>query len=72
MHGDYVHLAPGARLGGAVKVGEGAFVGIGAAVREGIEIGSWSFAGMGAAVVGSIPPKTMVYGNPAQEIRRVD
>ena len=49
----------------------GARVGGGAIVLPGIEIGEEAFVGAGAVVTKDVPPKTIVYGNPARPVRDV-
>jgi acetyltransferase-like isoleucine patch superfamily enzyme len=49
----------GARIGGA------------AVLCPGIEIGEEAFVGAGAVVVGDVPPRAVVVGNPARQIREV-
>ena len=39
---DFVHIAPGARLCGAVRVGEGTLVGVGVGIAPGAVIPAWS------------------------------
>lgn len=63
--GNYVHIAPGVRLGGQVVVGEGALVGIGAMVTPRLRIGAWSFIGAGLLVHHDVPDGVKVVGNPA-------
>jgi sugar O-acyltransferase (sialic acid O-acetyltransferase NeuD family) len=65
--GQFAQIAPGAHLGGAVRVGEGALVGIGATVRERIQIGAWATVGAGSVVVKDVAPHTMVFGERAIE-----
>ena len=65
--GSHAHIGPGARLGGTITVRQGAFVGVGAAVIPGLSIGAWSIVGAGSVVTQDVPPKAMVYGNPARE-----
>lgn len=64
--GDYVHVSPGARLAGGVKVGKGSWIGIGAVVREGITIGCNVLVGAGAVVVSDVPDGEVVIGVPAK------
>jgi acetyltransferase-like isoleucine patch superfamily enzyme len=68
---DHSHVAPGARLGSAVTVGEGAHVGIGTCVRQCIRIGRNSVVGAGAAVVSDVPDDTVAVGVPARLLRKV-
>jgi acetyltransferase-like isoleucine patch superfamily enzyme len=37
----------------------------------GIEVGEEAFVGAGAVVTKDVPPKTVVVGNPARQIREV-
>jgi UDP-2-acetamido-3-amino-2,3-dideoxy-glucuronate N-acetyltransferase len=49
----------------------GARVGGGAVLLPGIEIGEEAFVGAGAVVLKDVPPRTVVVGNPARQIREV-
>ena len=64
--GNYVHIAPGVRLGGQVVVGEGTLVGIGAMVTPRLHIGAWSVVGAGSLVHHDVPDGVTVVGNPAR------
>jgi len=64
--GDFVHVAPGVRLGGGVSLGEGAFLGIGAVAVPGARVGAWAVVGAGATVVREIPPGVIAVGTPAR------
>ena len=63
---DYVHVAPGANLGGEVTVGRGVLVGIGATVLPQRRLGDWSTIGAGAVVTKDIPNRVTAVGVPAQ------
>jgi len=65
---DFVHISPGARLAGNVRVGAGSWIGIGAVVREGVRIGSDVMVGAGATVINDIPDNTRVAGVPARAL----
>jgi acetyltransferase EpsM len=65
---DYVHISPGATLGGRVTVGEGTQIGIGASVLPGIKIGKWCMIGAGAVVTKNIPDGVIAVGVPAKII----
>ncbi len=67
--GDYVHIAPGGRLGGGITVGEGSFLGIGASVIPGVRIGRWSIVGAGAVVTADLPDNCTAVGVPAKVIK---
>ena len=49
----------------------GARVGGGAVLCPGIEIGEEAFIGAGSVVTKDVPPRTIVVGNPARQIREV-
>lgn len=66
---DYVHISPGAALGGTVKVGQGTHIGIGAAVRNNIQICYNCTVGAGAAVVDDITEVGTYVGVPARKIK---
>ncbi|WP_082376629.1 acetyltransferase [Ahrensia marina] len=64
--GDFVTLAPGAKVNGDITIGDNAYIGSGAVIRQGITIGSGATVGMGAVVVRDVPPEATVVGNPAK------
>lgn len=66
---DGVHIGPGAKLAGCVKVGANTFIGTGAVVLPRITIGANVIVGAGSVVTKDIPGNTVVYGNPAKLIR---
>lgn len=55
-----------------VRIGDGAFIGIGASVLMGVTIGEGAYVGAGAVVVDDVPDHTLVVGNPARVTRRFD
>ena len=65
-----VHVSPGARLAGAVRVGRLSWIGIGASVRQSINIGCNVNVGAGAAVVNDIDHSMTVVGVPARDLGR--
>ncbi|WP_106816263.1 NeuD/PglB/VioB family sugar acetyltransferase [Microbacterium timonense] len=65
---DFATLAAGVSLGGTVQVGEAAYLGMNASVRQGLAIGSESTVGMGAVVLEHVPAEATWAGVPAREI----
>lgn len=66
--GDFVTLAPGSKVNGAVTIGDHAYIGSGAVLRQGITIGAGATVGMGAVVNRDVPPGITVVGNPARPL----
>jgi sugar O-acyltransferase (sialic acid O-acetyltransferase NeuD family) len=67
--GDFVTLAPAAKVHGNVTIADRAYIGAGAMIRQGVHIGASAVVGMGAVVVKDVPPNTTVVGNPAVALR---
>lgn len=65
----HAHIAPGTRLAGNVRVGEGTLVGIGTTVIPGIRIGARSVVGAGSVVIRDLPDYCVAVGNPARVIK---
>jgi acetyltransferase-like isoleucine patch superfamily enzyme len=55
-----------------VRIGRGAFLGVGSAVLRGVTVGEHGYVAAGAVVTDDVPPFTVVVGNPAKPIRRYD
>jgi sugar O-acyltransferase (sialic acid O-acetyltransferase NeuD family) len=68
----HAHLAPGVVTAAEVRVGEGAFLALGAKILPRISIGEWSVVGAGAVVTERVPNRVTVAGCPAREVRRHD
>ena len=69
--GDFVTLAPAAKINGAVTLEDHVYVGTGAMIRQGtperpMVIGKGAVIGMGAVVTKSVPAGAIVVGNPAR------
>jgi sugar O-acyltransferase (sialic acid O-acetyltransferase NeuD family) len=75
--GDYVTFAPGVRCNGNVRIGDHAYVGSGAIIKNGtpdkpLVIGAGAVVGMGAVVTRDVAPGAVVVGNPAREMAAKD
>src|SRR5438552_1531703 len=64
----HAQVGPGCHLAGRVVVGEGAFLGTGAAVTPGRQIGAWATVGAGAVVIDDIAEGSKVGGVPARSL----
>ena len=67
--GDFVSIAPGATLGGNVRIGEFSAVSLGANVIHGVTVGAHAVIGAGSVVVRDVPDCAIAYGVPARVVR---
>lgn len=72
--GDYVTFAPGVRCNGNVHIGDDAYIGSGAIIRQGtldkpLRIGAGAVIGMGAVVTKDVPAGVTAIGNPARPMK---
>jgi sugar O-acyltransferase (sialic acid O-acetyltransferase NeuD family) len=65
----FVSIGPGAVLSGGVTLGRGAVIGAGAVVLPKIAVGENAVVAAGAVVTRSVPPQTLVAGNPARILK---
>lgn len=68
--GDFVTFAPAVRCNGSVTIGDGAYIGANAVIRQGLTIGEGSTIGMGAVVTKNVPAGETWAGNPARPLTR--
>ena len=55
-----------------VRIGDGAFLGVGVIVLPGVSVGQNACVGAGAVVTADVPARSVAVGNPARVIRRWD
>lgn len=68
--GDFVHLSPGAHLGGSVQVGHSGWIGLGVSIINNINIAEQTIIGAGSVVIRNVDAYTVVAGNPAAFLRK--
>lgn len=66
--GAFVTFAPAVRCNGNVTIGDGAYIGAGAVIRQGLSIGAGATVGMGAVVTRDVPAGETWAGNPARPL----
>ncbi|GGH98113.1 NeuD/PglB/VioB family sugar acetyltransferase [Arthrobacter liuii] len=65
---DFATFAAGVSLGGGVRIGRAASLGMNCSVRERTSVGAYATVGMGAAVLSNVPDGETWIGVPAHEI----
>ncbi|MGI8663298.1 MAG: acyltransferase [Acidimicrobiales bacterium] len=58
--------------GGAIVIEAGAYLGWGCVIGPGVRVGAGAFVGEGAVVLDDVAAHSVVYGNPATVVRRLD
>ncbi|WP_290772836.1 acetyltransferase [Anaerofustis sp.] len=66
---DYVHISPGVHMGGAVKVGERSWIGVGSSIKNNININCDVVIGAGSVVIKEITEEGTYVGSPVRKIR---
>ncbi len=67
---DFATFAAGASLGGGVRIGRAAYLGMNSSIRERTSVGAYATVGMGAAVLSNVPDGETWVGVPAHAIDR--
>jgi sugar O-acyltransferase (sialic acid O-acetyltransferase NeuD family) len=73
--GDFVTFAPSVKCNGNIEIGDHAYIGTGAIIKQGrpgkpLKIGAGAVVGMGAVVTKNVPAGETVIGNPARPLSR--
>jgi acetyltransferase-like isoleucine patch superfamily enzyme len=55
-----------------IAIGDDAWISFGAAILKGVKVGQGAIVGAGSVVTEDVPPWTVVAGNPARVIRKLD
>ena len=71
LQGGFPKTSPGTK-DKAVSIGDDVWIGFNAVIMKGVTIGEKSIIGAGAMVLHDVPPYTIVGGNPAKVIGKVD
>ena len=69
---NYCVLGPRAIINGEVKIESGSTIGAGAVILQGMTIGNGAVVAIGAVVGMNVEPYTVVAGNPARTVRRLE
>lgn len=64
--GPDVHLGPGTRLAGSVKIGEMTVIGTGSSIIPKLNIGAYVVVGAGSVIVRNLPDRVKAFGNPGR------
>jgi sugar O-acyltransferase (sialic acid O-acetyltransferase NeuD family) len=72
MVGDSTFIAHGCAISGSVTIGEQVFVGVGSIVLPRLKIGDGSVIGGGAVVIDDVEPNSVMVGNPAKVLRKLE
>ena len=65
--GEATIIGGGAYLSGSIRVGRNCWISPNCSIRQKLTIGEEAIVGIGAVVVHDVPPRAMVYGNPARK-----
>ena len=63
---DFVHISPGVKTSGGVKIGIKTWIGAGSSIKQNLTIGQNVMVGMGSVVIRSVPENSIIFGTPAK------
>lgn len=69
---DYTHITGGVCVSGRVHIGKSCYLGTNASIIGDVTIGEYSLIGMGSVVLKSVPANSVMVGNPAKFLRRIN
>lgn len=64
-------VGAGVVVAGGVQIGERCYIGSGARILQDVIIGEETLVGLGSTILHSVPPRTVVAGNPARMLRSI-
>lgn len=67
--GERVRIACGVKLAGMITIGQEAYLGVNASVKQRLSIGERAVVGMGSVVISHVPADASVFGIPARKMR---
>lgn len=70
--GEFSFIAHGCNISGLVKIEDSVFIGAGSTILPRLRIGNNSIIGAGAVVISDVEPHSVVVGNPAKLLRKID
>lgn len=69
--GEGTLIGAGVLIAGGVQVGGSCYIGSGSKILQEVIIGEHALVGLGSTILHSVPPRTVVAGNPARLLRTV-
>lgn len=70
--GDYSVIGSNVSISGSCTIGSSCYIGSGTRIKEHVTIGAECLVGIGSCVLTDVPDKTVVVGNPARFLRKVE
>lgn len=70
--GDYTIVTGGVCISGGVIIGKSCYLGTNSSIIGDVTIGEYSLIGMGSVVLKNVPANSVMVGNPAKFLRRIN